>query len=223
MKKTIILVGCFLMLAGVAAYAGDVKPALKGPDGGTSGYADAIPSLENGDLIITSTNDDARFGDSVMFYVNDEDSNETQVLPHTIDSSDGGNEDLELANVYTGNIFGVPAVVEVSGATTLTQCEDVLNVTYIFTAAATLTLPDIATCQEKGRVTIYVRDSSETAIVDTNGNDEISNAGTAYGAGDCIENSTTPIAGDMIVLQILDGNYWYVIDSNGDWSDGGPS
>lgn len=219
MKKEIpFIVLSFLLLAS-PIFAGDAKLALDGPEGGTSGKADNIASLEDGDLIVCSTNDDARYGDAIFFYVNDINSDEGEIQPHTIDPVDGGTEDLELANVYTGRIFGTPDVVEITGNTTITQCEDILGVTYFFTAAAVLTLPDIATCQNKGKIRVYVQDASETASVEAGANDDIKLNGTWIGPGEQIDSSGA--AGDFVELEVLDAAGWYVGPSDGPWTDGG--
>ena len=120
--------------------------------------------------------------------------------------------------VTTGQISG--AIKTLSLGTTCTigsDCDSTsTRIAYggfiLATAAITITMPAAAAGMS---VCVYVRDASETVVIDVPAGDQIKP--TTNATGDSI--SSPGAAGDFICMVAFDATDWYVLGKSGTWTD----
>lgn len=93
------------------------------------------------------------------------------------------------------------------------------------TAAGTYTLPAAGEAGYGSTVCIYVRDASETVVIEVDNADKIRLYATALDAGDTIDSPGA--AGNFVCLMAVtdtDGSGtdgWITLGASGTWTDGG--
>jgi len=142
-------------------------------------------------------------------------------------SSSTGVTDMDFSAinlVTTGTITGRVPMITIGSERSLTAAECHGGFVMI-TAAGTYSLPAAATAGYGSTVCIYVRDASETVVIEVDDSDKINLNGTALDAGDTIDSAGN--AGDFICListTDADGSGtdgWRTLGRSGTWTDGG--
>jgi hypothetical protein len=194
---------------------GAVETGTAGTGSITLGSAGVIMTDDgDGALIITGNGD----GSDEDLNINLDDTANTAVISSStgVTLIDAGS----IAFATTGFINGMTDTDEITGNTTLSNLQ-VHNAGMYVTAACTVTLPAVSACGVGSIVLVYVRDASETVIIDANAADRIILYGTALDDGDSIDSPGA--AGDFIVLWATDANGWVSLGASGTWTDGGAS
>jgi len=129
---------------------------------------------------------------------------------------------LNLAT--TGTISGKVPIVTIGSGRSITSAEAQGSFIMV-TAAGTYTLPAAATAGYGSTVCIYVRDASETVVIEVDNADKIRLYATALDAGDTIDSPGA--AGNFVCLMAVtdtDGSGtdgWITLGTSGTWTDGG--
>lgn len=194
-------------------------------DGGAAGDLDKIASPTLGDTAIVITDADATYGNAMFVYVyHDFAAAVSEALPYEVKPDTGSNANYAWTLVYSS--VSVPVVM--TGNTTLTLGQAHAGLVQA-TAAGTLTLPGAATVGFGTTICVFVRDVSETVVVESaTAGDKINLHGTPLDAGDVIDSPGN--AGDFICLVSstdADGtgtDGWITLGyGEAVWTDGGAS
>ncbi|MCK4828720.1 hypothetical protein KA005_74000, partial [bacterium] len=138
--------------------------------------------------------------------------------------------DWRICKLYGSEIIARTAWgAEITGATTLgDELTEVWNKLYLVSAACTVTLAKASTVGYGATVGFYVRDTTETLIIEVDNADKINLHGTPLAAGNTIDSPGN--VGDFIFLVAttdadgagVDG--WLTFGyGKADWTDGGAS
>jgi len=218
-----------MLMGGAGGIAANFYPAHL-LTGGAAGALDKITSTENLDVGIVVLLEDGTYGNAFFPYVLDVDAAGTEAVPSIIDSGDAGNEDWELCKLYGEEIIARTSWgPQITGAITLgDELTEVWNKLYLVSAACTVTLAKASTVGYGATVGFYVRDTTETLIIEIDNADKINLHGTPLDAGDTIDSPGN--VGDFIFLVATtdaDGagtDGWLTFGyGKAVWTDGGAS
>lgn len=213
------------MIMGAATGAGANFYPARGLDGGAAGDLDKIASPALGDMAMVVLNEDALYGNAVFIYVyTDYGAAVSEALPYEVKPDTGANANYAWALVFSS--VAVPVVA--TGNKTMTLGEMKAGLVQV-TGAGTITLQGAATTGFGTTLCVFVRDATETVIVESaTAGDKFNLHGTALAAGNVIDSPGN--AGDFIcVVSSTDadgsGTDGYITLGYGEavWTDGGAS
>jgi len=217
-----------VLMGGTERAGASFYPFTGGLIGDTTGTLDHVTGVVNGDVGMVALKADATYGNSVFFYILNEAGVAGDVLPLSVLAGDA-EEDWELTKVYGSEIIGrTPWGAEITGDITIgDELTEVWGKVYLVSAACTITLEKASTVGYGATVGFYVRDTTETVIIEEDDADIINLHGTPVSAGDQIESPGN--VGDFIFLIATtdaDGggtDGWLTLGYGlAAWIDGGP-
>lgn len=192
--------------------------------GGTAGALDSLDggSASLNDVAFVVLTESTLYGNAIFVYsYTDFGGAVSENLPYEVKPATNPNANYAWALAFSS----VAVPVQVTGNKSLTIGETRAGVVQV-TAAATVTLPAAAVAGYGTTICFWVKDASETCVIEVDASDKINLMGTALDAGDTIDSPGN--AGDFICLVATtdaDGSGtdgWITIGyGEAAWTDGG--